>query len=165
MLGGRIVRPEFRLTAEDFAVAVLRLRLASGFTGGAGRGNDCRDIEGVSVDWYTTFEHREGESFGFQRTFVDGQVGGELSAGGMAHDNDTVRVAAEFAGVVVRPAERLSDIGEDLVHRGSRDVAMVRRNEDVAQVREELRLQLHAGLLATTPAAAVNPKDDRRGLG
>ena len=88
-----------------------------------------------------------------------------MGARGVAHDHDTVRVAAEFGRVVMCPAERFRDVREDLVHRDRLHVTMVGRDEDVAEVREELRLQLDARLLAALPAASVDPEDDRRGLG
>ena len=146
-------------------MAVFRLRFAGGLAVGRGQFDDRRDVEGVGVDGDAALEHRQGEAHGSQRTFVDGQVGGELGAGGMAHDHDAVRIAAEFGRVIVRPAEGLRDVGEDLVHRDGRDVAMVRRDEDIAQIGEELGFQLHAGLFAATPPAAVDPEDDRGGLG
>ena len=165
VVDGGVVRPELGFAAEDLAVSVLRLGLAGRLAVGRGQLDHRRDVEGVGVDRDAAFEHREGKPFGLQRAFVDSHVSGELGAGGVAHDHDAVRVAAEFGHMVMRPAEGLRDVGEDLVHRDGLHVAMVRRDEDVAQVGEELRLQLDAGLFAALPAAAVDPEDDRGGFG
>ena len=165
MAGRGVVGPEFGLAAEDLAVAVFRLRFAGGLAIGRGQGDDRGDVERIGIDRDAAFEHRQRQAHGLQRTFVDGQIGGELGAGGVAHDHDTGRVAAEFSRMVMRPAERFRDIGENLVHRDRGDIAMIRRNEDIAQIGEELRLQLHGGLFAAAPAAAVDPEDDRGRLG
>ena len=86
---------------------------------------------------------------------------GELRPGGMAHDQEAIRIAPVLGDVVVHPMDRLGDVAHDGRHVDARQEPVVRRDEDESLLHEDLRLPLDVGLVADLPAAAVNPEDDR----
>ena len=106
----------------------------------------------------------ERNALGLQVAIIGADQRGELRSGGMAHDEEALRIAAVLGDVVVDPAERLRHVADDGLHVDVRQQSIVGGDEDEPLVREHLRLDLHAALVARLPAAAVNPEDDRQVL-
>ena len=71
------------------------------------------------------------------------------------------RIAAVPGDVLVHPAQRLGDVSNQDLHLHVGQQSVVRRDKDEAAFGEHARLDLHVGLVARLPAAAVNPEDDR----
>src|SRR5205823_3722600 len=101
----------------------------------------------------------EGESLGLQVAVVDANQGGELGAGGVAHDENPLRIAAVLRDVVVHPADGLGYVAKDGAHFHVGQEAVARGDEDETLVRERLRLDLDVRPVARLPASAVNPED------
>ena len=104
------------------------------------------------------------QPLGLQVAVVGADQGGELRPGGVAHDEQPLRVAAVLGDVVVHPADGLGDVADDGPHVHVRQEPVVGGDEDEPLVRERLRLDLDVRLVARLPAAAVNPEDDRQVL-
>src|SRR5207249_1774034 len=116
---------------------------------------------GVALHRNTALDYSEGETFGLQVTIVDGNQGGELRAGGMAHDEKAIRVAAVLGDMVVHPVNGFGDIVKDINHLDVRQQAIARGDEDQAFLHESLRLELNAGAVPCLPTATMNPENDR----
>ena len=122
--------------------------------------DDRRHVVGVAIDGDTSLEDIERNAFGLQVAIIDADERGKLRSGGMAHDEDSLRIAAILGDVLVDPAQRLRHIANDRLHVHLRQQAIVGRDKHESPVHERLRLFLHAGFVARLPAAAVNPEDD-----
>jgi hypothetical protein len=125
-----------------------------------GHFNDSGHIVGVAIDRDAAFDDFKGKVFGFEVAVVDADEGGELGAGGMAHDENAVGIAAVFGDVVVDPAEGLGDVLKDGGHLDIWQEAVAGGNKDESFVHEDLWLGLNTGAVAGLPSAAVNPEDD-----
>ena len=99
------------------------------------------------------------QALGLQVAIVGADQRGELRPGGMAHDEEAVRVAPVLGDVVVHPADRLGDVAHDGPHVDVRQEPVVGGDEDEPLVHERLRLDLDVRLVAGLPAAAVDPED------
>ena len=131
-----------------------------GAPAGFGSVNDGRDVVGVAIDGDAAFDDVEGKAFSFEVAIVDGDEGGELGAGGVAHDEHSCGVAAVLGDVVVDPAEGFGDVAEDGDHLDVGQNAVAGGDKDEAFVGEGLGLGLDAGFVAGDPAAAVDPEND-----
>src|SRR5204862_2728784 len=105
--------------------------------------NDRAHVVGVAIDRHTTFDDGEGEPFGSQVALVDGYQGGELRAGGMAHDENAIGVAAILRDVIVHPMNGFRHIAKDIDHLDVRQQPVARGYEDEALFNESLRFQLN----------------------
>ena len=128
-----------------------------------GRGNNQRQIESVGINGDAPLEHLQRQPHRLNVTIIDGRKRSELSAGGMPHDDDAVRIAAEFGRVIMRPAERLCDVGQNFIHRNDFDVTVIGGDEHIALRGKENGLQLDLDFLPPLPTATVNPKNYRGG--
>lgn len=79
----------------------------------------------------------------------------------MPHHEDRVGIAAVLFSVVVSPADCLGNVAGHFLDRDVRHKAVVGRDEDETLFDERFGLLLHCGLVACSPAATVNPKDNR----
>lgn len=141
MRDSRVVAALRRVVAELFPVPKLRLRLAMHPATRLGGLNDGRHVVGVTVHRDTALEDGEGKPLGFQVALVGADEGGELRADGMAHDENTLRVAAVLRDVVMHPAEGLGDVAKDRRHLPIGQEAVTGGNKDEALVHEGLRLE------------------------
>src|SRR5262249_39996352 len=149
MLGG--------IVAELLAVAKLRLRQTMHPPAGLARLDDGRYVKSVPVDGDAAFDNAQGQALRLQIAIVDGGQGGQLCAGGMAHDEKSLGIAAVFGDVVMDPADGLGDIANNSRHVDARQEPVVGGNEYEPFVHENFWLQLDARFIAGLPTAAVNP--------
>ena len=144
-----------RVVAELLAVAKLRWRLTVHAPAGLGRLNDGRHVVGVAIDGHAAFDDVEGQALGLQIAIVDANERGELRAGGMAHDEQALRIAAVLGDMVVYPVNRLGDVAKDGLHLHVWQQSVVGRDEDKPFVHERLRLE--SGRLILSPVCHPPP--------
>src|SRR5947209_7657074 len=82
----------------------------------------------------------------------------------MSHYKNCIGISAKLLGMVVSPADRLGNIAGHFLNRDIRYEAIIGRDENEAFVHESLRLLLNASLVALSPAASMNPKNNRMSL-
>src|SRR5262245_55499078 len=85
-----------RIIAEFLAVTPFGLRQTMHPAAGFGCLNDRGHVLGIAINRNTTLDESKGETFGFQVAIIDRNQGGELGAGGMAHDKNAIRVPAKL---------------------------------------------------------------------
>lgn len=138
-----------------------------GTTAGLGGLDDGGDVKGVAIDGDAAFDEGEWDGMLFEVAMIGAEQGGELSAGGVATDDDTLGIAAVLADVLMHPGEGVGDIGNDVFHDDIWQQAVIDGDEDEALVGEKLGLEVDAGFVARLPTAAVNPKQHGqvRGVG
>ena len=159
---GGVVAMLLRVVPELLAVPELCLRLAMHPATRLSSLDDGRNIVGVAVHGNAALDDGEGESLGLQVAVVDANQGSKLGAGGVAHDENPLRIAAVLGDVVMHPADGLGDVAKDCAHVHVGQEAVARGDEDEAPVRERLRLYLKVRPVARLPAPAVNPEDHRQ---
>src|SRR5687768_11831413 len=162
---GGIVAVFGGVISEFFAVAKFGGRFAMGSPAGFRGFDDGGHIVGVAIDGNAAFDEVEREAFGFDVAIVDTDEGGELGAGGMAHDEHAPGIAAVFGNVIVDPANGFCDVAEDGDHFDVRQDAVAGGDENESFAGEGLRFGFDAGFIAGDPASAVNPKNDRKIFG
>ena len=101
-----------RIIPEFFAVTPFRLRQTMHPSAGFSCLNDRGHIVRVTINRNTTLDDPEGETFGFQVAIVNGDQGGQLRAGGMAHDKNAIWVPAILPNVVMHPMDRLGHVAK-----------------------------------------------------
>src|SRR6185369_14705048 len=148
-----------RVIPEFFAVTPFRLLQTMNAAAGFSRLNHRGDVESVAIDRNTSLDDSEGETFGFQIAIVYGNQGGELRAGGMAHDENAIRVSTILPDVVVDPMNGFRDVAKNINHLDVRQQAVARGDEDEAAFHESLRFQLNARAIPCLPTAPMNPEN------
>lgn len=163
-VGGDVVDGgEFALigeVAELIGVAHAGRRLFQAEAAGGGRGDLEGDVVGVAIDGDAAANDVMGDAFGFEVTGVGAEEGGELGAGGVAHEEDAGGIAAVFGDIKVNPGDGAGGIADDVVHGDVGDEAVVDGDEDEAFFSEGGWLVADFFLAAAHPAAAVDPDDD-----
>ena len=134
----------------------LLVGAASGFCGF----DDCGDVVGVTVDGEASDELGGGDAFGVEVGGVGAEEGGELGAGGVAADEDTVGVSAELPDIFVDPAGGFCDVAGEGFHVDVGEEAIVCCDEDEAFGGEPIGFGEDVGFVSGLPSAAVDPEDD-----
>ena len=94
-----------RVVAELLAVAELRRRLAVHAAAGLAGLDDRRHVVGVAIDGHAALEAQSNDNaLGLQIAIVGADQRGELRSGGMAHDEDALRIAAVLGDVLRGPS-------------------------------------------------------------
>ena len=146
--------------AELFGVAHAGRRLFEAEAASGGGGDLEGDVVGVAVDGDAAADDVAGNAFGFEIAGVGAEQGGELGAGGVAHEEDAGGVAAVFGDIGVDPADGAGGVADDVRHRHVGDKAVVDGDKHHALFREGGGLVAHLLFAAAHPAAAVDPDGD-----
>jgi hypothetical protein len=108
-----------------------------------------------NIHRHAALDDRERQALGLEVSVVGADECGEMCPCGMAHDEDRVGIAAVFLGVVMSPADRLSDVAGHLLDRNVRHESIGGRDEDESLLDERLGLLLNAGLAPCSPSRST----------
>ena len=151
-----------RIIAELLAITVFRLRLTMHPPSCFYRFDDGRHVERIPIDGDAAFDHLQRQALGLQIAIINRDQRGQLRAGGMAHDEQTLRISTILGDMTVHPTNRLGDVAVNCLHVDGWHKAIIGGNENETLVHERLRFQLHFGFVAHLPASAMNPENDRQ---